>query len=93
MTDKLKGKVAVVTGGGDGIGKGIVLLMAEEGASVVVNDLNKANADGVVDEITKAGGKAAAVVENVASMEACSKTKPSCRTLPCCSNNPFSILT
>ena len=39
MGDRLKEKVAVVTGGGRGIGRGIALLLAEEGASILVNDL------------------------------------------------------
>lgn len=54
-----KGKVAVVTGGGAGIGRAYCLLFAKHGASVVVNDL--VNPDGVVEEIKKAGGKAAGV--------------------------------
>ena len=73
----LKGKVAVVTGAGRGIGREIALLMARHGAQVVVNDYGgsaagsggeNAPADEVVNEIAKAGGKAAANYESVASM-------------------------
>src|ERR1700739_4539730 len=59
---KLKGKVAVVTGGSKGIGAGIAKALAAEGASVIVNYASsKAGAEKVVREITAAGGKAVAV--------------------------------
>ena len=73
----LKGKVAVVTGAGRGIGREIAVLMARHGAQVVVNDYGgsaagsgaeSAPADEVVNEITKAGGKATANYDSVASM-------------------------
>lgn len=54
---KLDGRVAVVTGAGRGIGAAEAKLLASEGASVVVNDVNEENAKGVVDEIVGAGGK------------------------------------
>lgn len=55
---KKNGKVAIVTGGGQGIGKSIALLLAEEGVSVVVADLSGKRAKAVADEITAAGGAA-----------------------------------
>jgi 3-oxoacyl-[acyl-carrier protein] reductase len=56
----LDGKAAVVTGGGRGIGRGHCLHLAEQGASVVVNDRDEAEARQVVAEIAAAGGKAVA---------------------------------
>jgi NAD(P)-dependent dehydrogenase (short-subunit alcohol dehydrogenase family) len=78
MANRLAGKVAIVTGGGRGIGRSEALLLAEEGAAVVVNDFGGAAdgtgastspADEVVAEITAKGGKAVANYGNVASME------------------------
>ena len=63
----LNGKTAIVTGAGGGLGRAHALLLAKEGASVVVNDLGGARdgtgagsamADQVVKEIRDAGGKA-----------------------------------
>ena len=78
MADTLTGKVAIVTGAGRGIGRGIAMTLAAEGASVVVNDIggavdgtgeSVAPADQVVGEIRAAGGTAAANYESVATME------------------------
>jgi len=63
---KLTNKVAVVTGAGRGLGKGIALKLAAEGAKVVVADVMADNAAAVVAEIAAAGGKAIAVKANVA---------------------------
>ena len=61
----LSGKVAILTGGGDGIGKGCCVILAQAGASVVVSDLDMAKAETVANEINTFGGKAIAVSCNV----------------------------
>ncbi len=55
---RLAGKVAVVTGGGAGIGRGIVLCMAKEGADIAIPDIQDANAQAVVKEVLAMGRKA-----------------------------------
>ena len=70
----LVGKVAVVTGAGLGIGRASAMALAEAGASVVVNDIDGAAAQAVVDAITAKGGKAVAVAAAIGtdgSAEAC----------------------
>jgi 3-oxoacyl-[acyl-carrier protein] reductase len=75
--DRLKGKVAIVTGAGRGIGRAEALALAAEGASVVVNDLGVARdgtgtdggpADEAVAEIVSLGGRAVANYDDVTSM-------------------------
>jgi D-sorbitol dehydrogenase (acceptor) len=66
---RLEGKTAVVTGGGSGIGRGICLRYAREGASVVVADLDTAGAEKVAEEIKSADGKALAVRVDVTDRE------------------------
>ena len=66
MSNRLVEKVAIVTGGGSGIGEAISLRYAEEGAKVAVLDLNQDAADAVVEKIKNGGGEAAAFACNVA---------------------------
>lgn len=61
----LTGKVAVVTGGGDGIGRGCCEMLAAAGASVVVSDLEAGKALATADAIVASGGRAAATACNV----------------------------
>ena len=57
---RLEGKGAVITGGGRGLGREVVLLMAGEGAGVVVFDVNAEGAEAVAAEVREAGGRAVA---------------------------------
>ncbi len=78
MGERLKDKVAIVTGAGRGLGRAEALLLASEGAKVVVNDLGGSRdgtggaaspADAVVKEIKAKGGEAVANYDSVATAE------------------------
>ena len=66
MADRLRGKVAFITGAGMGMGREASVLFAEEGARIVVADIDGAAAQGTVELIDKAGGQAVAVTGDVA---------------------------
>ncbi len=66
MARKLEGRVALVTGGGRGIGLALVRKLASEGARVVVNDLDPEPAGAAVAEVQAAGGEAVACPGSVA---------------------------
>ncbi|MDB5583881.1 MAG: short chain dehydrogenase family protein [Bradyrhizobium sp.] len=77
MTGRFEGKTAIVTGAGRGIGRETAILLAREGASVVVNDLgggpqglggDNSIAQTVVDEIRETGGTAVAETSSVSTM-------------------------
>lgn len=72
--DRLGGKVAIITGGGRGLGRGVALEMARAGAKIVVADIYRdesgdAAADAVVKEVTELGGSALACYEDVSTRE------------------------
>ena len=65
----LEGHCALITGAGQGVGAQIARVLAEQGATVLVNDLFQDRADAVVEDIRKAGGNAAALIADVTNLE------------------------
>ena len=66
---RLEGQVAIVTGGGGGIGKATCLAFAKEGADVVIPEVNIANAEAVSAEITALGRQCLVIETDVADGE------------------------
>jgi NAD(P)-dependent dehydrogenase (short-subunit alcohol dehydrogenase family) len=71
MMGRFAGKVALVTGGGGGIGSAIACRLASEDAHVVVTDVNADAAVAVAQDIRKEGHEASAIAANIASAEEC----------------------
>ena len=69
MSGPLDGRVALITGAGNGIGRATALLMAERGAIVGVNDLKPEFVEGTVSAIAAAGGRAVPVVGNIGTRD------------------------
>src|ERR1700722_3241340 len=65
MDLQLQGKVALITGGSRGIGRGIALALAKAGCTVVLTARDKAALDGVAAEVARAGGKAHVLVADL----------------------------
>lgn len=73
MATRLKDKVAIVTGSGQGIGKAIAIAMANEGAKVVANDYEPGIAESVAKQIVESGGKAIAFVGDISNFDVAQK--------------------
>ena len=69
MTGRMSEKVSIITGGASGIGRACCLRFAEEGAKIVVADINLERAEAVADEVAAAGGEAIAVTVDTAMPE------------------------
>jgi NAD(P)-dependent dehydrogenase (short-subunit alcohol dehydrogenase family) len=68
-TYDVAGRSAIVTGAGSGIGRAVAILLAANGAAVLVTDINEVSAKAVADEIRAAGGTAASLAGDVTSQE------------------------
>jgi 2-hydroxycyclohexanecarboxyl-CoA dehydrogenase len=69
MTGRIEGKVAIVTGGGQGVGRGVALALAKEGAAVAVVDRNRATATSVARELCDLGARSVPIECDVAERD------------------------
>src|SRR5688572_276102 len=74
MTE-IRGRVALVTGGGSGIGRGLALALAADGAAVAVADIRADAAKAVAEEVAAAGGRAVGLACDVSDRAAVARTK------------------
>jgi NAD(P)-dependent dehydrogenase (short-subunit alcohol dehydrogenase family) len=72
FTIDLSGRRALVTGSGQGVGRSIALMLADAGAVVAVNDIDRSRAESVVDEIAAIGGKGVALPFDVTDWDSVS---------------------
>jgi 3-oxoacyl-[acyl-carrier protein] reductase len=79
MAGRLDGQAAIVTGGGSGFGEGIAKRFSQEGAKVVIADIDAENGQRVADEINSAGGEALFVATDVADSGANKAMVQACR--------------
>lgn len=70
MSPVLKDKVAIITGGGRGIGRAFALRFAEEGAKILIPDINLGQAENVAKEIKDKGGDASALLTDISDEKA-----------------------
>jgi len=73
MSGVLKDKVAIITGGGRGLGKAFALKYAEEGAKIFLPDINLEQAQEAAKEIKAKGGEAAAIQTDISDEKSCQK--------------------
>ena len=78
MTARLSGQVAIITGAGQGVGKGIAMAMARNGARCVIADVNRENGEKVKEEIEALGGEAIFVSCDVTRREETQATVDAC---------------
>ncbi|MEH6636471.1 MAG: SDR family oxidoreductase [Halioglobus sp.] len=69
MSEICAGRVVIITGAGGGLGAAHARVLAQEGASVIVNDINEAAAQAVVEEIVAAGGRAAVNTSDITNYD------------------------